>query len=74
MKRNSIINTVNPPIKPPGGLFFSSTFEGGGGGVGDLIERGGLKERGGLFKEQGFSRTDLWFPGGILLCLTIRKW
>ena len=42
--------------------------------MGDLIERGGLKERGGLFKEQGFSRTDLWFPGGILLCLTIRKW
>ena len=68
MKRNSIINTVNPLIKPPGGLFFSSTFEGG------LNREGGLKERGGLFKEQGFSRTDLWFPGGILLCLTIRKW
>ena len=31
-------------IKPPGGgLFFSSTFEEG------LIERGGLKEGGGLF-------------------------
>ena len=50
-------------IKPPGGLFLSSTLRGG------LIERGG-----GLFKEQCFSRTDLWFPGGILLCLTIRKW
>ena len=31
-------------IKPPGGLIFSNTFEGGGG----LIERGGLKERVGL--------------------------
>ena len=30
-------------IKPPGGLFFPSTFEEGGGG---LIEGGGLKERG----------------------------
>ena len=29
-------------IKPPGGLFFPSTFEEGGG----LIEGGGLKERG----------------------------
>ena len=28
------------PMKPPGGLIFSSTFEGGGGG--GLIERGGL--------------------------------
>ena len=40
MKRNSIINTVNPLIKPPGDLFFSSTFEGG------LNREGGLKERG----------------------------
>ena len=39
------LNTVNPLLSPPGGLIFSSTFEGGGG----LIERGGLKERGGLF-------------------------
>ena len=30
-------------IKPPGGLFFSSTLEKGGGG---LIEGEGLKERG----------------------------
>ena len=35
--------TVNPLLSPQGGLFFSSTFEGGGG----LIERWGLKERGG---------------------------
>ena len=32
-------------IKPPGGLFTSSPFEGGG----DLIETGGLFKRGGLF-------------------------
>ena len=31
-------------IKLPGGLIFSSTFEGGG-----LIEKGDLKEREGLF-------------------------
>ena len=33
-------------IKPPGGLFTSSPFEGGGGG---LIETGGSLKRGGLF-------------------------
>ena len=37
------LNTVNPLLSSPGGLFLSSTFEAGGG----LIERGGLKERGG---------------------------
>ena len=69
MKRSSIINTVNPLIKPLGAYFFQALLRGG------LIERGGLKrEGGGLFKEQGFSRTDLWFPGVILLCLTIRIW
>ena len=31
-------------IKPPGGLIFLSTFEGG-----RIIERGGLKERGGAY-------------------------
>ena len=31
-------------IKPPGGLIFSSTFEGGGG----LNREGGLKREGGL--------------------------
>ena len=25
----SLINTINPLLSPPGGLFFSSTFEGG---------------------------------------------
>ena len=24
-------NTVNPLLRPPGGLIFSNTFEGGGG-------------------------------------------
>ena len=32
--------TVNPLLSAPGGLFFSSTFFGEGGG--DLKERGGL--------------------------------
>ena len=61
-------------IKPPGRLNFFKHFWGG---------RRGLIERGRLFKlfselthqqEQGFSRTELWFPGVILLFLTIRKW
>ena len=34
--------TVNPLLSPPGGLFFSSTFEGG------LNREGGLKREGGL--------------------------
>ena len=33
--------TVNPLLSPPGGLFFSSTFEGG------LNREGGLKREGG---------------------------
>ena len=37
--------TVNPLLNLPGGLFFSSTFEGGLNREGG----GGLKERGGLF-------------------------
>ena len=38
--------TVNPLLSPPGELMFIlSTFERGG----DLIEKEGLKERGGLF-------------------------
>ena len=36
--------TVNPLLSPPGGLFISSPFEGGGGG---LIEKGAYL-RGGL--------------------------
>ena len=36
--------TVNPLLSPPGGLFFSSIFEGGG-----FNREGGLKEKGGLF-------------------------
>ena len=35
-----IRNTVNPLLSSPGGLFFPSTFEAGGGG--------GLKEKGAL--------------------------
>ena len=40
------MDTVNPLLGPPGDLFISSPFEGGGGGV---IEMGGLFERGDLF-------------------------
>ena len=35
------LNTVNPLLSPPGGLFFSSTFEWG------LNREGGLKREGG---------------------------
>ena len=60
---------VNPLLSPPGGLFFSSTFQEG------FIERGGLIQFSEMHqREQGFSTTDLWFPGVILLFLTIRKW
>ena len=55
--------TLNP--RPPCGLiFFPTTFEGG-----RLIKFSETYQR-----EQGFSRTDLWFLGVILLFLTIRKW
>ena len=43
----------NPPPSPAGGLFISSTFEGGG-----LIETGGLVEKGQLIqfiKDDGIS-------------------
>ena len=36
------LNTVNPLLSPPGGLFFSSAFDGG------LNREGGLKREGGL--------------------------
>ena len=39
----TLMITVNPLLSPPGGLFFSSTFEGG------LNRQGGLKREGGLF-------------------------
>ena len=39
------MDTVNPLLGPPGDLFISSPFEGGGG----VIEMGGLFERGDLF-------------------------
>ena len=39
-----------PPLSPPGGLFISRTFEGGG-----LIETGGLVEKGELIQ---FSKDD----------------
>ena len=35
---------INPLLNPPGSLYISSLFEGGG-----LIETGGLFERRGLF-------------------------
>ena len=37
------LNTVNPLLSSPGGLFLSSTFEAGGG----LNREGGLKREGG---------------------------
>ena len=37
--------TPPPPLSPTGGLFISSTFEGGG-----LIETGGLVEKGELIQ------------------------
>ena len=59
---------VNPLLSPPGGLFFSSTFQEG------FIEREGLIQFSEMHqREKGFSTTDLWFPGVILLFLTIRK-
>ena len=39
------MDTIKSSIRPPGGLFISSPFEGGGG----VIEMGGLFERGDLF-------------------------
>ena len=40
------MDTIKSSIRPPGGLFISSPFEVGGGGV---IEMGGLFKRGDLF-------------------------
>ena len=34
---NILMNTVNPLLSSPGGLFFSSTFEGGLKREGELI-------------------------------------
>ena len=49
---NPLLRTPPPPSLPPtrGGLFISSTFEGGG-----LIETGGLVEKGELIQ---FSKDD----------------
>ena len=84
---NQILDRLNqkfldPPLNFHLELHISSKhffFGGGGGGGAGLIEKGGLKERGRLIsfskmhqREQGFSRTDLWLPGAILLFLTIR--
>ena len=42
---SGFLNTVNPLLSPPEGLFFQALLRGGGG----LTERGGVKEReGGL--------------------------
>ena len=43
---NWSVPTVNPLIKPPPGLIFSSTFEGEGEGEGEESGRGFLIERG----------------------------
>ena len=67
-----ISSAANPLLSPPGGLI-QTLLRG---------EAGFNREGGGLFKlfseahqrEQGFSGTDFWFPGVILLFLTIRKW
>ena len=55
--QNQIKNstTVNPLLSPPGGLFFSSTFEGGLNREGGLINFPPLK-RGGLIREGGLNR------------------
>ena len=55
-------------MSPRGAHFFQA-----------LLRGGGLRREGGLIcgethqREQGFSRTDLWFPGVILLFLTIKN-
>ena len=58
--QNQIKNstTVNHLLRPPGGLFFSSTFGGRLNREGGLInfpplKRGGLLERGGLIEDLG---------------------
>ena len=38
----SLESTINPLLSPPGGLFFSSTFEGGLNGEGGLKREEGL--------------------------------
>ena len=64
--------TANPLLSPPGGLIQTLLR-----GQAELNRDGGALFK--LFSEthqrgQGLSRTDLWFPGVILLFLTIRKW
>ena len=62
-------NSRKSSIKPPGGLIFFKHFLGGLYREGGLIQFSEMHQR-----EQGFSTTDLWLPGVILLFLTIRKW
>ena len=79
-------NSRKSSIKPPAGLIFFKHVLGGlyreGGFIQALrthadkryisviiIQFSEMHQR-----EQGFSTTDLWFPGVILLFLTIRKW
>ena len=62
-------NSRKSSIKPPAGLIFFKHVLGG------LYRRGGLIQFSEMHqREQGFSTTDLWFPGVILLFRTIRKW
>ena len=64
-KKAREIRTVNPLLSPRRVYFFQALLRWGGGG--------GIKYSEKHQQEQGFSRTDLWFPGVILLFLTIRK-
>ena len=57
-----MVTTVNPLFSPPGGLFFSSTLE---GGLFNLAKPGAFLAKRINWSEKGFSRTDLWFPGVI---------
>ena len=48
--------TVNPLLSPPGGLFFSSSFEGG------LNREGGLKREGGAYLIQQNASPEAKIP------------
>ena len=62
--------TLNPLLSPLGGLLFSSTFEGGGGGL--IVNFPPLK-RGVLIREGGFNRafTVSTFVDNLVLCVLL---